>query len=205
MEQTDRQTDMAAKASNWKSAIFDVDDNWSRLEALPAFVKSVFKQQEVCPTTQRLHFQVHIVTHRQVRLTQMCSWIKATKWIPVLGKEHIQNSINYCSKKESAVPGTYEEVQGQKYYQVHELLTIVAQQHTQADQDERNPKDWLYRRSWAHLTSRLIAQDITWASRLCNPTLEKCWKNWGEVFIRLYRDRGALIIEGPASEAPAEE
>lgn len=205
--ETDRQTD---RASNWKSAIFDVDDNWSKLETLPDFVKTIFKQQEVCPTTQRPHFQVHIVTHRQVRLTQMCSWIKATKWLPVLGKEHISNSIKYCSKSESAVPGTYKEVHGTPYLQIHELLMIVAKQHKESDEETTNNfgghKDFLYRRSWQFLTSRLVRQDPSWASKLSNPVLEKGWKTWGEEFlVHAKREAAAPIIEGSSSEGQPEE
>lgn len=204
MSQTDRQTD---KASNWKSAIFDTDDNWTRLETLPPFVKTVHKQQEICPTTQRPHFQVHIVTHRQVRLSQMCGWIKATKWIPVLGKEHIQNSINYTSKNESAVPGTHEVVQGEKYFQIHELLLEVARQHTKEDDEVNIAAEWSRRRDWKTLTSRLILKDLKWANKLSNPALEKCWRLWGEVFLVKAKetDSGASIIESPASEGHPEE
>jgi len=204
MSQTDRQTD---KASNWKSGIFDVDDNWSRLETLPDFVKTVHKQQEICPTTQRPHFQVHIVTHRQVRLSQMTGWIKATKWIPVLGKEHIQNSINYTSKSESAVAGTHEVVQGTVYLQIHELLLEVARQHSKEDDDNKNPREWIRTRSWQALTSRLVLKDLKWANKLSNPALEKCWRLWGEVFLVKAKETnsGASIIESPASEGTPEE
>lgn len=209
MSQTDRQTD---KFTHFKSAIFDVDDNWAKLEVLPEFVKTVFKQQEVCPTTQNLHFQVHIVAHRQVRLSQMYGWIAKTKWIGISAKEkdHIRNSINYCSKKETAVPGTHEVVQGQKYYQIHELLLEVARQHTVEDDnlptDFASQGDWLNRRTWGLLSSRLVAKDLTWANKLANPALEKCWRLWGEVFLRKAKEgSGASIIEGPASEGTPEE
>jgi len=72
--QTDRQDDVF-KATHWNSGIFDVNDNWNQLEKLPDFVKKIYKQQEICPTTGRLHYQTHVQCHRQVRRTQLSEWI----------------------------------------------------------------------------------------------------------------------------------
>jgi len=204
MAQTDRQTDRPA--THWNAAVFDSDDNWSKLKVLPPFVKEVHSQQEICPDTQRPHFQVHVICHRQVRLTQMCSWIKATKWQPVRGKEHIQNSIKYTSKKESAVPGTHEVQQGERYYQLHELLLEVAKQYDFSDELyllERGEN----KREFAWLSGRLVRQDLRWANKLSNPQLKTCWDNWGAVFKRIVSEymeetSGAFIIEAPPDEDP---
>lgn len=199
MSQTDRQTD---KATHWKSAIFDTDDNWSKLDTLPAFIKTVHRQKEICPTTQKPHFQVHVICHQQVRLTKMCSWIKATKWLPVIGKEHIENSIKYTSKTDTAVEGTHTVTQGEKYYQTHELLLEIARHYVRPDfnQPYFDEAD-----KWETLTRRMISFNPKWANKLCNPALKKAWDWWGTRFIdhvERYSDEtcGAYIIEGPASE-----
>lgn len=197
MSQTDRQTD---KSTHWKSAIFENDDNWSKLDTLPSFVKTVYRQKEICPTTGNPHFQVHVVCHRQVRLKQMCSWIKATKWIPVKGDTHIKNSINYTAKTDTAVAGTHQVQQGEAYLRMHELLLEIAKQYTPLEEGyTRIATDFGY------LTSRMVAVDPVWADKLCNPALEKAWKLWGNTFIShvaSYAEAtsGAYIIEGPASE-----
>lgn len=203
MSQTDRQTD---KSTHWKSAIFDTDDNWSKLDAIPPFVKEVHRQKEVCPTTGKEHFQVHIVCNRQVRLSAMTGWIKATKWLPVLGKIHIENSIKYCSKTDTAVPGTHQVIQGEKYLQLHELLFEIAKyaEYQWADTIDVN--------SWERITSRLleVKNDLTWANKLNAPGVKNAWSWWGNVFIRKYQDfldetAGASIIEGTSQEeVPAE-
>jgi len=196
MSQTDRQTD---KASNWKSAIFDVENNWSALDTPAPFVKTIYKQEEICPTTGKHHFQIHVVCHRQVRLTQMTSWIKKTKWIPVFGKEHIANSIKYCSKKESAVAGTYEQIQGAKYYQIHELLQEIAKYA------EPNPTLLGHVNDWERITWRMLSTDLTWANRLSNPALRRMWADWGSLFVLEWEQAneatcGGFIIEPPQSE-----
>lgn len=209
MSQTDRQTD---KASHWKSAIFETDDNWNKLDALPSFIKTVHKQKEICPTTGNPHFQVHVECHRQVRLTQMCAWIKATKWMPVIGKEHIQNSIKYTSKKESAVEGTHQTVQGERYYQIHELLELIAKEyeHPLPSTPEQRTSQMERAMSYETLTSRMVQRDVKWVNKLSNPILKKNWDMYKFVFIgkmweHLEETGGAYIIEGPDSSALAEE
>lgn len=210
MSQTDRQTDKPA--THWKSAIFENDDNWAKLNTLPSFVKEVHKQKEVCPTTGNPHFQVHVVCHRQVRLTQMCSWIKATKWIPVWGKEHIENSIKYTAKTESAIPGTHELVQGEKYLQMHELLELIAKEYTWSEPTTETTKVSVLEESvsFETLTSRMVSRDVKWVNKLCNPQIKKSWEMYKWVFIRkmwehLDETGGAYIIEGPDPEEGTDE
>jgi len=207
MAQTDRQTDKPA--THWKSAIFDVDDNWAKLDALPACVKTLYRQKEICPTTQKPHFQVHVVCHRQVRFTQLTPWIKATKWIPVWGKDHIDNSINYTQKKETAIEGTHQVTQGEQYLRLHELLLEIAKQYDVEDY-QRTGAAWMQARGWEMLSSRLVRRDLNWANKLCNPATKKAWDWWGEVFLKRVSEfceetNGAYIIEGPASEDLSEE
>lgn len=196
MDQTDRQTD---KASHWKSAIFDLDDNWAKLDAMPPFIKRLHRQKEICPTTQKPHFQIHVECSRQVRFTQLTQWIKATKWIPVFGAQHIANSIAYCAKSKSAVEGTHSVIEGEQYLQIHDLLRVVARYAQGADPVVFNHLDkdcW----SWQRVTSMLVSQDLKWVNKLCNPVLEKCWKLWGHTFIYKFEDEcaeGSFIIEDP--------
>lgn len=209
MTQTDRQTD---KATHWKSAIFDVDDNWSKLDTLPPFVKTVHKQKEICPTTGNPHFQIHVVCNRQVRRTQMSDWIKATKWKPVLGKDHIQNSINYTAKKESAVEGTHEVVQGERYYQIHELLELIAKEYDHPERATETTKSSTLEDaiSFETLTARMVERDVRWVNKLSNPILKNMWKAYKWVFVtkmwqHLEETSGAYIIESPAPEEETDE
>jgi len=190
MSQTDRQTD---KATHWKSAIFDCSGQFQLLEQLPAFVKEVHRQKEICPTTGKEHYQVHVVCHRQVRLSQLTGWIRQTKWMPVFGEQHIKNSIAYCSKKDTAVEGTQQVLHGQKYLQLHELLLEIAK-FSEPDQGDIN--------DWPRITSRMLLQDLTWANKLSNPALRRMWQDWRYVFITKVSEAcedtsGSFIIEEP--------
>lgn len=211
MSQTDRQTD---KFTHWKTAVFGVDDNWSKLDTLPPFVKTVYKQKEICPSTGNPHFQIHVVCNRQVRLTQMCSWIKSTKWIgiPASDKKHIENSIKYTSKSDTAVAGTHEVVQGEKYFQMHELLELIAKEYDHPERTTETTKTSVLDQaiSFETLTSRMVSRDVKWVNKLCNPQIKKMWDMYAWVFIKkmwehLDETSGAYIIESPAPEEDESE
>lgn len=198
MEQTDRQTD---KATHWNAAVFEVDDNWSRLDAPPpSFIKEVVRKKEICPTTGKEHYQIHVVCHRQVRLTQMRSYIPKTKWTPVRGDEYIKNSIAYISKAETTAPGAkVETIQGEAYFRLHQLLQELAK-YSEPETNimlsldvnpKRSPNGWVY------ITRRLLMKNICWADKLSNPTLRRMWEDWGSLFISNWEEAGSLIIEDP--------
>lgn len=198
MEQTDRQTD---KSTHWNAAVFDVDDNWSKLDTLPSFVKRLHKQKEICKTTGNPHFQIHVECHRQVRLTQMCSWISKVKWKAVRGKEYIANSIAYTAKTDTAVPGTHQSIEGEKYYQLHELLQRLAMFAEFETQPWKMESDYGHSiNSWKWITRRALHSDIKWANKLSNPSLRRMWEDWGSIFVANMEEAGSLIIEDPAPE-----
>jgi len=207
--QTDRQTDKPA--IHWKTAVFDKEDNWAKLDKLPAHVKKVYRQKEVCPETGNIHWQIHVHCHRQVRLTQLTSWIKYTKWIPVWGDEHIKNSIAYCSKIDSAISGTQRVDEGESYLRLHELLLCVARAVPPLvvilnKLTDKSKKDYyLYK----NVAPFLVAQNLNWINKLSNPMVEKSWNMFhGELFEFLHEELeecGGFIIEAPTSEGSPSE
>lgn len=213
MAQTDRQTD---KAIHWKTAVFDVEGAWERLEKLPEFVKKVHLQEETCPTTGRPHRQIHVVCHRQVRLGQMRNWLPKTHWSPVFGKEHIANSIAYCSKKETAVVGTQRVLEGETFYKLSEIMELIAARCWY----ELKPHEWfqeIYNYNYAKIDTEyeaqfkfkncakyLVRDDKTWIDRLSNPMVAKMWNDFGGEFLGAAEERGSFIIEDPPVP-PSEE
>jgi len=205
MAQTDRQTDKPT-FTHWKSAIYDCDDantfagQWKRLDTLPDFVKTLHRKNEICPKTGREHVQIHVVCHRQVRLTQLSGWIKHTKWFGVAGTEHIKNSINYIYKVETTAPGAVPVAveNEEKYLRLSDLLLSMAS-YTISCPHEFDDRFTHYNK-FPSLTRRMIEDDIVWANKLSNPTLPRFWKDWGGVFIDKFAEQfieGTYIIEGP--------
>jgi len=214
MAQTDRQTDRE-RAIHWNSGIFDCSGNWDKLTVLPAFVKEVHRQKEVCPSTGREHYQTHVVCHRQVTLNQMRRWIQ-THWKPIKGAEYIANSLNYCRKKDTAVEGTFEIQKGEKYLRIHELLMAIAKAlrkdlipvphpgHTQWDayRVTQEMKKYEEQFLFKNAARKIVQQEgLIWIDKLSNPVVEKMWNIFHkEIFAECEKaeGEGAFIIEAPS-------
>lgn len=232
-KQAGRQADSAGnekhygdKATHWKTAIYDCNaedssgvkfsGQWALLDTLPSFVKTLYRKQEICPTTHRPHFQIHVICHTQQRPAKMYEWIRHTKWIMVKGPQHVQNSINYINKTETTAPGAKLEIlEGEKYYRIHELLLEIARfSEPSWPSGNLSPFDYkqlLQINDWANVTLRMVDQDLTWASKLANPALRRFWEDWKSAFICRIEDyssetMGAFIIEAPSGQSsPVEE
>jgi len=219
MAQTDRQTDRE-RSIHWNSGIFDCSGNWEKLKVLPEFVKEVHSQQEICPTTGRIHRQTHVWCHRQVTLNQMRKWIQ-THWNPVKGAEYIANSLNYCRKKETAVEGTFEVQKGEKYLRIHELLLAVAKAfrktmlpvppppssisytacYSAHSAIEEYEKQFLFKNAARKI---IQSEGLVWIDKLSNPVVEKMWNYFHKEILaeceKLEKAEGdgGFIIEPPA-------
>ena len=211
--QTDRQTDKTPRtATHWNTAVYDegvgFKCQWSCLDKLPDFIKEMHKKEEICPTTGRHHFQIHIVCHRQVTGKQMSSWIKHTKWSPLLGRDHIANSIAYIYKQDTAAPGAVPvSVKGTDYLRIHELLLEVAKdfEYLAVPKDVSHPsvlvaqvEQYLFKNAARWIVRK---RGIEWITKLSVPTLEKSWNIfYRELLYEVQKQGEALIIEPPVEE-----
>lgn len=208
MSQTDRQTD---KATHWKAAVFEHPsaDQWGALNQPPECVKEVHKKKEICPETGREHMQTHVVCHRQVRRSALSDWIKFTKWMPVIGDQHIKNSIAYIGKPETTAPGAQVEVvHGTAYMQLHELLLVVARCYngkTLRECEKRSGlagmEQWEQQKLWKNAAKHVVRDlGLAWINKLSNPALEKAWNIWGDSCMDVvHQEEGVSIIEDPLS------
>jgi len=217
--QTDRQTDKIPRtATHWNTAVYDENkpdsptefkNQWDCLDKLPDFVKEVHKKREICPTTGREHFQIHVKCHRQVTGKMMSSWIFHTKWQALVGSDHIANSIAYIYKLETAAPGAVPEcVQGSDYLRIHELLLEVAKDFEMLPVPEgssslpisdnrKQGEQFLFKNAARWIVKK---RGIEWITKLSVPTLEKSWNIFHNELLDEVRKREALIIEPPARE-----
>lgn len=75
----------------------------------PLFIKYLRANPEICPDTERFHWQICAVTHNRVRLRQLQSMLQ-------IGNAHCQLAItpeavrDYCSKEETKAVG-YEPIE----------------------------------------------------------------------------------------------
>lgn len=119
MGETDRQTD---KTTRWAFTAFE--PQWSLFESMPDIVKEWGWQTEVCPDTQRKHYQGYILTRTQQRFAALR---KALPGVHVEAARNWSALLNYCKKTDTAVEGTQKhEVNVRKYLKFHEALQRIA-------------------------------------------------------------------------------
>lgn len=94
--------DQTDKTSRWAFTAY-ADQYHLFNNVMPDVIAEIGYQKEICPDTQREHYQGYIRTSRQVRFAQL------RKIFPGVHLEAARNwdaLLEYCKKKESAVPGT---------------------------------------------------------------------------------------------------
>lgn len=215
-KQTNKQENVLA--SHFKSAVFDME-RWDAAVkgGLPNFVKKVHQQVEICPSSGKRHYQVHVELNRQQRPTAINSWWGGyTKWIAVKGKEHIANSIGYTSKKDGTqVDGTHQVLENEEeYLRLHDLLLQIAEEfepnisECQTDIDPikalRLLKEYEEQFLFKNASKWIVKKDIKWISKLSTPFVEKAWNYYHAILLDEVKKgreggRGPFIIEGTNS------
>lgn len=119
MGETDRQTD---KTSRWAFTAYQAQ--WPLFTSVNELVAEIGWQIEVCPDTQREHYQGYLRTTRQVRFAQL------KKIYPGVHLEPAKNwdaLVKYCKKTESAVEGTQQHHENKKTFMtMAQALTKLA-------------------------------------------------------------------------------
>lgn len=204
MPETDRQTDTTTKTTRWAFTAYE--GQWDLFKTMPPTIAEWGFQQEVCPDTQRPHYQGYLRTKQQVRLSQLC------KQLPGVHLEPAKNwsaLTQYCNKTESAVPGT----QVHQVSQTHNIYTLsmsIAQalplvsalKENYEDERERvrkaaprgvqPPYETYYVDSWEAYLLRQVELEVRarirdgnceYAWTATNPQWISMWKKYGEDFI----------------------
>lgn len=92
---------MTEKSSRWAMTVFE--DQFKCLEVMPPIVAEWGWQDEVSPTTGKLHKQGYIRTHQQQRFAAMR---KAFPGVHLEIARDWNKTVNYCKKTDTAVEGT---------------------------------------------------------------------------------------------------
>lgn len=100
-------------------------------EVLPDFVKRLWGGEEMCPKTERLHFQGCIETSE-------CRFSQVKKWLP---KSHIEKAfkrqalVKYVMKEESATSNK-EVVENEFYMSVPQIVEQLVRIYRLHDKDQ---------------------------------------------------------------------
>lgn len=181
--QTDRQTD---KSSRWAFTAYE--EQWSLFETMPPGVAEWGWNAEVCPKSNRKHYQGYLRLTAQQRF----AWLR--KLLPGV---HIEICKNwdalklYCQKEETRMEGTQPTHQMSSYmthYQYRDEVakTICAIIESSGHKPTETPKDKILR-----MVDEKVRQDIMKGRRYAcdiaqNPQWERGWNLYAKELIISY-------------------
>lgn len=197
MSQTDRQTD---KSSRWQFTAYA--EQWPLFEAIPPAVAEWGWQKEVCPSTQKEHYQGYLRTPSQVRFSAL------KKLFPGVHLEVAKNwqaLINYCNKEETRVPGSIPVSQVNTMYTKYSYAERVGKWLV-----ERHPIQtwqlWLPNELY-NAMEEIICADITSGRReiawiIVSPDWKLYWKSYRYILKSHSINASSQIPSPRPAEAP---
>lgn len=204
MSETDRQTDTTTKTTRWAFTAYE--GQWSMFKNMPPTIAEWGWQQEICPDTQRPHYQGYLRTKQQVRLSQLSKQLPGVHFEPAKNWDAVKN---YCSKPETAVPGTQVhevsqthniytlsmmianalpaiEVLKENYEDERERVRKATPRGVQPSYDSHFVDSWesyLLRQIDLEVRTRIRDGNTEFAWTATNPQWISMWKKYGEDFI----------------------
>ena len=197
---------MAEKSSRWAFTAYE--QHWSLFKAMPPGVAEWGWNTEICPKTNRTHYQGYMRLSQQQRFT----WVR--KILPGVHVEIAKNwdaLVNYCKKEDTRAPGTeptsfQNDIPTQFTYSEEIAKRIYVQYETNPTIEEFNYNNWTLEEAMTSIDTH-VRSDIASGRRgvewiASNPNWKVMWKAyWAEVITRAGRqtDRQTSTINLPAS------
>lgn len=179
MSKTDRQTDKD-KTTRWAFTVFE--PQWGLFKEMPGVVAEWGWQTEICPDTQRPHYQGYIRTRKQLRIKVKGGneLIKALPGVHINPAREWFKLLSYCKKTDTAVEGTQVHEVGvpeRKYLKFHEALMRIANAyvHIPGNDDDDN-----YRSA---VRTLMVANEED-VSLYSNPQLQRAWNMTSPYWLR---------------------
>ena len=190
---TDRQKMTASFSRTIKSSCWSLTEfNPENIEMLkegpyPSFVKEVYGGVELCPTTNRTHFQGCVIT-TECRGSAVKDWLPKAHWEKAYQKEALKK---YVMKSETAT-GEKKRVKN-AYYTMEMVLSRMATLYVSLPEAEKIKHkggfmngflDPYSQDQYWSLARRICMEAPNLTSLLSNPQTIRSWVHLGEVFIK---------------------
>jgi len=140
----------------------------------PIGVSKVFGGREICPKTQRTHFQGCIQLVQQQRM----SWFK--QWLPTAHLEAARQKdalIKYAMKTDTADGEKILRQSVKKFYSAEDICRLITSKVPDR-QTDRQIQFW-------HAVNEIIIEDPGMTGQLMNPSLKNFWINTATAWKRL--------------------
>lgn len=190
---TDRQTD---KSTRWAFTAYE--EQWSLFNDIKQDVAEWGYQIEVCPETQRKHYQGFIRMSRQYRFKAM---------IALFPGVHIEVArdwnalVNYCKKKDTSVADTQVHIKNDyEHWSMERLFNEMARYAYSKNVYDEMRREYSFKvvddmEYWSIVRS-ILEVDSSRVAMFATPQVKKIWANTRSVWIAKH-ERGDSITAPP--------
>jgi len=185
---------MAEKSSRWQFTAYE--EQFSLFQSMPPGVAEWGWNTEICPKTNRTHYQGYLRLQQQQRF----AWLR--KILPGVHVEIAKNwqaLVQYCKKEDSRAPGTepvhvINDIPTQFSYAEEVAERIVKQErlYMSVNPNHRKFQDWSLEEALVHIET-VVRTDIASGRRgiqwiASNPNWKVMWKAfWKECLLAAFR------------------
>ena len=210
--QTDRQT--SGKTTRWQITVYE--GQWPLMETMPPGITWWGWQKEICPRTQRPHYQGAMISQKQHRWSGCKGDYKVgsslTQQLPGVHIEPADNwpkLLQYCKKEDTRAPGSQFVAQTNSIPTHFQYAEHVAKYIATAIPNGRSIHE-LTNDRLQQLIDDIVKQDIASGKRYAawiasNPQWKAMWKPYGRVFIISFIGINAPTCEEGSPQAEGRE
>jgi len=189
VSKTDRQTD---KTTRWAFTAYK--DQWTLFDSIPDLVSSWGWQTEVCPDTQREHYQGYILLKRQARFTQLKQLLPG---VHIEAARDWNKLLQYCKKTDTAIAGSQVvQTNASKHLTMTEALLKLAAHVpfrglTKSDHEVIKDYDKFYKQEseliYNQAVMSILEEDDRLVSVYANNAMKFAWNSTREYYLEKAR------------------
>lgn len=211
--QTDRQT--SGKTTRWQITVYE--SQWPLMETMPPGIAWWGWQKEICPTTEKAHYQGCMISRQQHRWSGCKGDYKVastlTQQLPgvhIEPADNWQKLLQYCKKEDTRAPGSsfiaqtnsipthfqYAEDLAKRIYTLHEQCGILDDWTNATAMDQIN--------SIARTDIRAGKRYVAWI--ISNPQWAAMWRPYWKDFILSFSSiNGSQVSCSPQGSSSCQE
>jgi len=168
-------TDKTDKATWWSVTAFGEEiPILEDVTSYPDWVAQVYGGREVCPNTNREHFQGAVRLHQQQRFSKLKGWLPTAHWEVA---QKIEALKKYAMKEQTAAGEKIIRSSIKKFYTAEAICRLITSKVADR-QTDRQIQFW-------HAVNEIIIEDPGMTGQLMNPSLKNFWINTASAWYRL--------------------
>ena len=187
---------MSDKATWWSITAFDdeilvIED----VSSYPHWVANVYGGREICPETNREHFQGALQLHTQQRFSKVKNWLKKAHIEPArkdikTGLINAKALINYAMKEETSAGEKSVRKNPKKFLDAAGICQLI---RSKVKSSQTASQKIIVQQFWDAVCD-LIVEDPSMTGQLMNPSLRNFYCQTYKAWDRLYEQGNSITL-----------